>query len=144
MKIRPSRFALVFLLAVAVLCQGQQNKIVIRLLNGKTGKPIRNKSFNVWIGDGGMLLLNTDRRGEISLDVSNVPPREVRISPNTRFDCRSKHDFAAGYRIKYSLDEIASKGIVSENLCGKPSAPTQPGVLVLFVRPRTFIEGMKI
>jgi|SRR5580658_1507591 hypothetical protein len=144
MKVRPSRFALVFLLAVAVLCQGQQSKIVIRLLNGETGKPIPDKSFNVWLGDGGMLLLNTDRKGEISLDVSNVQPREVRINPSTRFDCRSRHDFSAGYRIKYSLDEVASRGVVSENLCGNPSAPPEPGVLILFVRPRTFIEGMKI
>ena len=88
-----------------------------------------------------MLLLNTDRKGEIDLDITKVQIREIRVNPNTRIDCR---DFAGGYRIKYSLDEIAFKGIVSENLCGNIKASAEPGVLILFVRPRTFIEWFMI
>jgi len=136
--------ALVWFLIAAIPCPAQQGQIVIRLLNGKTGKPIRDKSFNVWLGDGGMLLLDTDRKGEIRLDIANVKPREVRVNPNTRFDCRSKRDFSGGGRIKYSLDEVFSRGVITENLCGRYSAPATPGVLILFVRPRTFIEWWKI
>lgn len=115
------------------------------MLNGTTGKPIRDKRFSVWLGDGGMLLLDTDRNGEVGLDITNVHPREIRVSPNSRIDCRFNYDFAVGSRIKYSLDEITSRGIVSENLCGKTTTVSaDPGVLILFVRPKTFIEWFMI
>ena len=133
---------LVFMLAI--LCPAQQTKIVIRLMNGKSGKPIRDRSFNVWLGNRQMSLLNADSKGEIELDVASVEPHELRVSPNTKFDCRSKHDFSRGDLIKYSLNDIISKGVVGENLCGKAAALPTPGVLTIFLRARTFIEGMRL
>ena len=66
------RFAVSCFLGIAVLGSAQDGKIVIRLLNGRTGKAIRDKRFNVWLGTGNMLLLNADGNGEIDLDVSDV------------------------------------------------------------------------
>lgn len=60
--------------------------------------------------------------------------------PNYYFDCRNKQDTIAGRDIQYSLDKIISEGIVGGNLCGKQHAKPLPGVLVVYVRPRTFME----
>jgi hypothetical protein len=43
-------------------------------------------------------------------------------------------------QVKYSLEEIITTGVVSENLCGKHRIDPVPGVLVLYVRARTFME----
>ncbi|WP_433984443.1 hypothetical protein RBB78_06045 [Tunturiibacter empetritectus] len=43
----------------------------------------------------------------------------------------------------FSLAEIFSKGIVSENSCkAKVRRPAEPGTLILFVRDETFFEKM--
>jgi hypothetical protein len=133
---------LVFL--AAAICPAQQTTIIVRLLNGKNGKPVTDKSFNVWLGKGENVLLDTDSRGIIKLDVAGVTPRTIRVLPDFRFDCRSKNDFGEGVRIEYSLDEIFSKGVVSKNLCGKAASLPQPGVLAIFVRPRTFMEKWRL
>jgi hypothetical protein len=66
------------------------------------------------------------------------------VAPDFRFDCRWKSDFGPAYIIEYSLDEILSTGVVGENLCGKAKSPRQPGVLIIFVRPRTFMQKWKL
>jgi hypothetical protein len=38
-------------LLATMLCPAQQNKIVIRLLNGKNGHPISDTIVNVWLGN---------------------------------------------------------------------------------------------
>jgi hypothetical protein len=132
------------LLFIALLCQAQETTITVRLLNGTNGKPITDRNFNVWIGDTGNILHDTDSQGVIQLDVTNSKPRTIRVLPDFRFDCRANRDFGRGDRIEYPLDEILSKGVISENLCGKPTSHRQPGVLVIFVRPRTLMEKFKL
>lgn len=123
-------------------CTGQT--ITVRLLNGKNGKPITDREFNIWLGDRGNVLRNTDSNGEIKMYIADVTPRTIRVLPDFRFDCRSKQDFGRGDRIEYSLDEILSRGVVSQNLCGSAESRLYPGVLIIFVRPRTFMEKWRL
>ena len=138
------------LLLLPVACSAQQTnaspgKVVIRILNGKTGKPARrHDSNNVWLGDGDNLLLQSSPKGEIMVDVGNARPFEIRFTPNTYFDCRFQRDVSSGRYVKYSLEEIISKGIVGENVCSKTRASPTLGVLVVYVRPRTLLELMKL
>jgi hypothetical protein len=76
----------------------------------------------------------------MTIDISDVRPFEIRVSPSDHFDCRFKRDFSNGNLVRYSLAEIISRGVVGENLCGKARISPEPGVLVIYVRPRTFIE----
>ena len=46
--------------------------------------------------------------------------------------------------MKYSVDDILERGIVTENVCGKTRAKPVPGVLTLYVRPRTWEEIMEL
>jgi hypothetical protein len=50
----------------------------------------------------------------------------------------------AGRKVKYSIDQILELGIVTENACGKTRAKPIPGVLTLYVRPRTWEEIMEL
>jgi hypothetical protein len=138
---------LLLLLAVCTAQTTNANpaKIVIRILNGKTGKPARHHdSNNIWLGDGDNLLLQSNSKAEITIDISDARPSEIRFAPNTYFDCRFQRDVSSGQHVKYSLEEIISKGIVGENLCGKTRTSPIPGVLVVYVRQKTFLELMKL
>ena len=46
--------------------------------------------------------------------------------------------------VKYSLEEIRRQGVAGDNLCGKLQVALTPGVLVLYVRPRTFLEKWRL
>jgi hypothetical protein len=132
------------------LCPGQERrdnpvKVVVRLLNGKTDKPIwLHDATNVGLGDGQLFLRRTGSKGEITVDIGNARPFEIRVSPSNHFDCRFNRDVSSGILVRYSLEEIISRGVVGENLCGKARISPEPGVLVIYVRERTFIELWKM
>jgi hypothetical protein len=140
------------MLSLLVVCPARQtgagaSKIVLRLLDGKNGKAIKNEYPNISLGHAGPnWAARTDFKGEIIVDISNVQLFEIRVRPNYYFDCRFKRDQmgSGGLQVSYPLDEIISKGIVGENLCGKTRALPTPGVLVVCVRPRTFMEKWKL
>jgi len=138
-------FIVAVLLAVTQLSHAQQpTKIVIRFVNGRDGKSIKDKKVNIWLGDQKLFWLDTDSKGQITLDVSSTQPRELAVMPNFLFDCRAERDSIIGKSVKYPLDEILSKGIVGNNLCGTISMSPTPGVLVLFARPRTTKEKREL
>ncbi|MGC1415992.1 MAG: hypothetical protein WA817_11955 [Candidatus Acidiferrum sp.] len=120
-------------------------KIVVRILNGKTGWPIWSESPNIWIG-GSNSVINpwTNWKGEISLELPKVASREVRVLPDWYADCRYSGDQEEGAKVKYSIDEILEHGIVTENVCGKKRAKPVPGVLILYARPRTWKEKWEL
>lgn len=125
-------------------------KIQIRLLNGKNGKPIKDDTPNIWFDDAnssltkGPLNPHTDANGEISLAINDRNVKYVRVLPNQYADCRFKDDSIAGRLSSYSLTEIITKGIVSNNVCGKQQAEPRPGVLIIYVRPMTFMERWRL
>jgi hypothetical protein len=82
----------------------------------------------------------TNWTGEIVVDVTGAVPRELRFLPNWYADCRYEGDVQKGSQVKYSIAEILSNGVVGENVCGGRHAKPIPGVLVLYVRPRTLQE----
>ena len=143
---KPLQIALSLLL-LTILCPAQNTpSIVIRFLDGKNGEPMRDKQVTIGLGKPGTITRDADSKGEIVLDIPNVEPRELRVRPDLYFDCRFKHDQMGpgGLELKYSLDEIISKGVVGDNLCGKVRVLPTPGVLTLYLRPRTFIESWKL
>jgi len=121
------------------------NKIVVRVINGKNGKPINHDSPNIWLGNTQHPMNPpTDSNGEIIVDIQGAEPREIRVSPNWYADCRFLGDHLDGVKMRYALDEINAKGVVAENLCGKNLANPVPGVLILYVRPRTLKEKWEL
>jgi hypothetical protein len=113
----------------------------LRYLNGKNGKPMRDEHTNVWTPDSKPFSRLPGSNGrDLILEFTHTRPLEIGVMPNYLFDCRFKRDEMGGRNVKYSLDEIITRGIVGVNLCGKITVPPTPGVLILFVRRRTFRE----
>jgi hypothetical protein len=117
------------------------NKIIVQLLDGKNGKPIKRESPNIWLGNAkDPTNPQTDSKGEILLEIGQVKPKEIKLSGNYYVDCRLRGNRRAAMNVKYSLNEVVSKGIVTENDCGKSRVDPIPGRLVLYLRPMTFVE----
>lgn len=137
------RFAITLaaFLLVTEICPAQQGSIVIRLVNGRTGKPIRDRQVNIWLGAERMASIDANAHGEIPVDLTATSSHEIRFSPDFRHDCRFDTGFSKGDTLPYSLDEIMTHGIVGANLCGKATSTPTPGVLILFLRPRTMMES---
>jgi hypothetical protein len=140
-------------IACWLLCAAQQqpppvpatDTITIRLLNGNTGKPVKNSVTNLWLDDAQKAALNlaTDANGEIRLRIANVQSKTLRFLPGDRVDCRYKNGQLFD-PVKFPVQEILSHGVVAPNLCGKATAQPTPGVLVIFVRNMTFMEKWRL
>jgi hypothetical protein len=135
-------FLIPLLLFATILCPAQQaTSVTVRFINGTNGKPIKDKAVNIRLGSEKVSWRDTDSQGQIILDVGSARPRELAIGPDFVFDCRStQNSNVTMAHAKYSLEEIITKGIVGDNLCGTASASPTPGSLILFVRPRTSKE----
>ncbi len=133
-------FLILVLLLLTTLGASQQPTpsngytITIRVLNGKTGKPVKDEKPNVSLGDpADPTNPATDSNGEIHLHISSQHPKTLGFLPNYYVDCRYKRE-------EFSIDEIIAKGIVTGNLCGKAHIEPTPGVLVVYVRKMSFRE----
>jgi hypothetical protein len=119
--------------------------VKVRLLNGKTGKPIKNDTPNVWFDDAkDRSNPQTNSNGEVVVSLNDAQFQDLRVLPNLYADCRFKGNSTAGMSVKYSLKEIIATGVVSANVCGKERIEPTPGVLVLYVRPMTFLEKWRL
>ena len=126
-----------------------KQKITIKLLNGKTGRPVW------WRGLAAVRVGNTANRrdvdpidkrtnllGEAELDVTNASPPQIEVEVVfTSRACRYAPQSQSRPLI-YSINEIREKGIVSDNYCGGPRRVPKPGVLMVYVIPSTFWELM--
>lgn len=100
---------------------------------------------NIWFDDAkDAINFHTNAEGEIKVAISSPEPQNIRFLPNHYVDCRYAKDRVGGLRLKMPLAEIISKGLVGGNLCGKQHAAPTPGVLVMYVRKRTWVEGMRL
>jgi hypothetical protein len=145
------QFLILFLTAMVFISAGispaqETPQIIIRFLNGKNGKPISDKQITIAFDKGGNFFRDADSKGEVVLAIPEADLGELRVRPDYYFDCRFAHDQLGpgGLELKYSLDEIVSKGIVGENLCGKARVQSSPRVLTLYLRPRTLLEKWKL
>jgi hypothetical protein len=122
-----------------------RQKITVRIVDGVTGLPEWFEFPNIWIGartDSRNPRLNA--RGEIQIDITEASPRTIGFLPNWYADCRYHGDIDTGREVRYSLDDILETGVVGNNVCGWFHAKPQPGVIVFYVRHRTFLEMMAL
>jgi hypothetical protein len=142
-EVRPSQIVVVLILATA-LCPAQDGaitRITLRYVNGKNGKPMRDEQTNVWTSDNKPFSRLPGSNGrDLILEFTQTRPLEIGVMPNYLFDCRFELDGMGGRNVNYSFDEIVTHGVVGVNLCGKITVAPTPGVLIVFVRPRTFRE----
>ena len=140
---------------------GKAQTLSVRLLNGRSGKPMANTYVNVWVGDqrkaavpvligsnGSGALSLTDRETDVRVQAGSSPSTIFLYAPEVRLQvgfalCQTTRQKYSWLQITpYSTDQWTRTGIVTANTCGKAMAKPQPGVLTIFVRPLTFWEGL--
>lgn len=141
----------------------------IKLVDGRNGRPMVGTStyVNVWVGEERKeaIAIPMDDKGVARLQLT-LNANEVNIPISTGHGTIiEKHPvvkYAESFRINapyvlcgaegnrswldlknFSTKEFLDHGYASGNICGKVTATPQPGQVVLFVRPLTFLEKMK-
>lgn len=142
----------------------------IKLVDGRNGRPMVGTSacVNVWVGGERKeaIAIPTDDNGVARLQLTLNPNEEniplstghgtvVEKHPVVKYDesfrinvpyvfCGSGERNHSPLDLKnFSTKEVLDHGYASANICGKVTASPQPGQVVLFVRPLTFMEKMK-
>jgi hypothetical protein len=127
-----------FNLAIAQASPAVRQKITIKLLNGKTGRAVWWRGLaSVRVGGRESVDRRTNLLGEAGVDVTNASPAQVEVIPAfVSHDCRFSEK-SQTRPLSYSVDEVRSKGIVSDNYCGTAKRDPKPGVLMIYVIPMT-------
>ena len=142
----------------------------IKLVDGRSGRPMVGTSayVNVWVGGERKeaIAIPTDENGvsrlqltlnpsEVNIPISTGHGTIVEKHPVVKYDesfrinvpyvlCVSGEANHSPLDLKnFSTKEVLDHGYASGNTCGKVTASPQPGQVVLFVRPLTFMEKMK-
>ncbi len=141
----------------------------IKLVDGRNGRPMVGTSayVNVWVGGERKeaIAIPTDDNGIARLHLTLNPNGEnipistghgtiVEKHPVVKYDesirinapyvlCGTKGSRSWLDLKSFSSKEVFDHGYTSGNTCGRFTAPPQPGQVVLFVRPLTFLEKMK-
>jgi hypothetical protein len=131
------------LLMVPCVSHAQTVEIHIRIINGKNGRPIKNETLRVWTTRNHVDadLWPTDATGLILLKVDGAA--QIALDENLNASCRTLPANQQSFQLLYSVAEILSKGISTDNSCGTIRVAAKPGELILFERPFTLMEKVK-
>ena len=142
MRKRPGFLPLLLLsLQVIPMSLLQAEPLSVRVVNGKTGRPVSDETLQVWVDQvhGDAIQLHTDQNGVGHL---NLPQSaSLIISSNLYLDCRNSKK-AETLRPAYLVSEILTKGTSGTNKCGHLNVQARPGELLFFVRPEHWWEGI--
>lgn len=135
-------------LSVFLVCglAGAQ-EITVTLLNGRNAKPVKHEVLSVRFGETAAtpsVQGETDDTGTARFSLptqQNVFAVELSFSPKGRWmvDCRPLPPAPRTYRISDAL----SRGLVSQNTCGKIAISPTPANIVLFARPAHWWEKLR-
>ena len=133
---------MVFLPVSGARAQEDTVTIHIKLMNGRTGKPMKNQQVG---------LQDRATHGDINVHTNEVGIASLRISKNTTILTYNTEGYVncgdeAGGLVHndFKVSQIVSTGIAQPisqpNRCKKTSTVAEPGDLVLFVRPWGLLE----
>jgi hypothetical protein len=133
-----------FVTTGALTAMAQGDGIVIRVLNGKNGKPVSGEHLVVFTGSLQQTLssaranvqLQTDLQGTAILRLDAAVER-VQVWVDWHVLCQQTPNAKS-----YSVEEIEKKGLTTQNDCGAVQKTAAPGELVIFARPAHFWEKM--
>ena len=115
--------------------QTHQPTITIKIINAKTNHPITDEKLNVALKKDqiGSVAMPTDKNGIIEVKIGDATI--IRILSNMYADCRPRAELYTNY----SIAEIHSNGITTGNLCSAAHPKANPGELILFEIPKTYV-----
>jgi hypothetical protein len=148
----PAIRKLVGLLCAAVLCAGlhaqTENTIRVRLLDGKTGLPVKASNYLVRIDrhdtvHNEWVHMNDDETVTVTLpsDAHEIAVKATyNLGMDTYVNCEIAKESDKERDIWYSITQIVKSGAVAPNECSLTHYTAKPGEFVFFVRKRTWLE----
>jgi hypothetical protein len=147
-RLLPNFFALAgVLLALSSPQPGAAQQIMVKLIDGRNGRSLKNQSVNIWLAEKPVGMPNqtvrTNAQGIAVVPISTQQPSFV-IRGDSLVDCRidlrynpkaATHNANAYKEEVYRVADVLAHGAVGANKCGKAAAQLAPGQLMLFVRP---------
>jgi hypothetical protein len=139
-------------LCAAVLCAGlhaqSDNTIHIRLLDGKTGLPVKASNYlvridhhdtahNEWVhmdDDGTVIVTLPSGAREMAVKAT------YDMSMETYINCDAAKETGKERDIWYPISQILQAGVVAPNECSQTHYTAKPGEFIFFVRKRTWHE----
>jgi len=150
----PAIRTLVGLLCAAVLCAGlhaqTENTIHIRLLDGKTGLPVKASNYLVRIdhhdtAHNEWVKINDDGTVDVTLP-SDARELSVKatydMSTETYINCEIAKESDKQRDTWYPIAQILKTGVVAPNECSPTQYTAKPGEFVFFVRKRNWLEQL--
>jgi len=129
-----------------VLCisntEATAQTVVVRLLNGRTGKPIPNNRMVVVLlraATKQSIDLTTNQEGDVQFESVGVKGFQVL----SLFQVGCGEQVPGGPQPVYSVEEILKKGLITKNICGHLNTEPLRGKLLYFVRPAHWWELFK-
>jgi len=147
-----------FLFCMAACCgcllAQTEKTITIRILDGKTGKPVETTGFQVRVDHEALIHSDWVVQSEDGANKLAVPKGASLLSIRGTYDnsmqiyvnCDSVVEKANPITRWYAISDILTSGVVVPNGCGKPSDQAKvkpvakPGEIVLLVRRMTTRE----
>jgi hypothetical protein len=120
----------------------QQLSFRVHVIDGRNGAAVSNVHLQLWYDEpaGQGYSVATDAHGIALMPAPVGEPVRVLASIVDWIDCRKPERGAPPQG--YNMAAIANDGTAAQNTCGSVAIRTQPGELVLFVRPSRWYEGI--
>lgn len=124
--------ATITLICINSACLAQSTTIRVRFINGRSGKPLRLKSYDRGSNTSapGTYEIKKVEGNSLLITFNNVSEFSFRSRYFEPCDSKSKLD----PQPKYSVHEILERGKVAPNYCGHASVQPKPGELIIFSR----------
>jgi hypothetical protein len=145
-------FILALLTAFSISFHSQTpNTISIRLLDGKTGLPVRASNFLVRVDHNDTMHPDWVKINDDGTVVVTLPADAKEISVkatygmgiDTYVNCDAAKESDKERNIWYPIATILSAGIVAPNECAKTDFKAKPGELIFFVRKRAWNDNLE-
>lgn len=133
------------LLPLSLPAQVQVATVHIRVLNGRTEKPVKRAETSITVTPGAYatpLDRKTDLTGRLAFLVPSGT--EIHTLVLRYANCRSVPKADRKHQVEsFPTGQILAGGIVSENSCSQRTISPTPGELTLFVRPMHWWERIR-
>ena len=126
------------LLLLSCTAEAQEETVLvhIKLIDGRTGKPMKHEEIG--LEDGANYRELSVRTNEFGVASLNIRRNAVILTHNTNSYVNCADEAGGLIHNDFKVSQILTNGIVQPviqpNLCGKASGVAKPGELILFVR----------
>jgi hypothetical protein len=118
----------------------------LRLLNAKSGKPMRNENVTIRWDNLEGAVVSVDKKGIAILKVPSKV-KQFAVIPGPR---KGSEPYRSAYtncnnQISplVSVTDVVNKGVVRKNICGPATATSSPGEIVFWALPRGLVSDFQ-